>query len=180
MIDDRHRQRAREGRRVFRGWLLFFFATRCAGVVRMAWSIARDAGAADANLYVTSTFPLMLLAFVPVMLQSALLAATLYGLYLFAHADTRTPAWWGRLLIASVVVSASLVTVQACRSTVVDDTPFALAFWSAARLRGVSDFPFTLGWLAYWTRSEQVKRIFGGNAFRAEVERPRGYAERVP
>jgi hypothetical protein len=156
--------RGRDGRRVFRGWLLFFFATTCVGVATGAVGIVRAldvAATASAN----GVAPPVGSTFVALIVRVALLGATLCGLYLFAHGDARTPTWWGAVLLASASFSVWLVVANAYRSASVDQTPFLSALVWSARIHGSSGFAVTLAWLAYWMRSARVHRTFGANAF---------------
>jgi hypothetical protein len=78
------------------------------------------------------------------------------------------------------LISVSLVVAKAYRSMIVDETPFFRALWWGARLSGPSGLAITLGWLAYWMRSEQVRRTFGANAFERSERRPVGDRARTP
>jgi hypothetical protein len=156
--------RGREGRRVFRGWLLFFFATTCVGVASGAVGIARAVDVA-ANASANGTAPPVGSTFVALVVRIALLGATFYGLYLFARGDARTPTWWGAVLLASASFSVALIAAAAYRSTIADQTPFFTALVWSMRVHGPSGFAVPLAWLAYWMRSAQVRRTFGANAF---------------
>jgi hypothetical protein len=156
--------RGREGWRVFRGWLLFFFATTCVGVATGALGIVRAVEVA-ANASANGTAPPVGSTFVALVVRFALWGATLYGLYLFARGDARTPTWWGAVLLASASFNLALVAANAYRSTSVDQTPFLTALLWSVRLYGSSGFAITLAWLAYWMRSVRVRRTFGANAF---------------
>jgi hypothetical protein len=156
--------RGREGRRVFRGWLLFFFATTCVGLATRMAGIVRAVEIA-ANAAATGMAPPVGATLVALVARVALLAATLNGLHLFARGDARTPTWWGLVLLADVSFGVTLVVAAAYRSTVVDQTPFLTALSWSVRLYGSSSQVVALAWLGYWMRSAQVRRTFGANAF---------------
>jgi hypothetical protein len=158
-----------EGRPVFRGWLLFFFASNCVGLVSRALGIVRFLAAAHPSEASAVGF----LTFAPLLVHCILLGAMLYGLYLFALGDPHTPTWWGAVLVASAVATVVLNVANAYRSTVLDQAPFSVAFWSARRLSGMSGLAVTLAWLAYWMSSERVRRTFGMNSFRRNTAEAR-------
>src|SRR5688572_29528786 len=155
-----------EFERGFHGWLVFFFATACLGLLARGFILFQTGqmlrlvvGQANGVIIGSSIAQLFVAA--------ALFLATVYGLRLFLNEDPRTPTFWATLCVVSIFGALATFSLIALQTTYYEDTTFGAALWDLVRTGGLPGTLVYLAWTLYWVRSKRVRLTYGRNAFEA-------------
>ena len=137
-------------------------------------------GAPTSELRISNNSGALILAtLAQAVIHGALFAASIYGLFIFAKGDSKTPTFWALLLLLSAPASIALDLLDAYQMTLLEPMSFDAAWKAAWEPVGLRATAISLVWALYWMRSKRVRLTFGSNAFKQPDEQSRRWHHRV-
>jgi hypothetical protein len=164
-----------EYERGFHGWLAFFFVTSCiAAIVQGYYLFLASRGV---WLAISTGYGAMITASAVAqsMIITALLIGRLYGLWLFAHEDRRSPAFWSAFLLLVVPADLVIHMLGAYQASTIDGTAFVGELRGQLETTVLRSFAVSLAWALYWMRSRRVRETYGYNGLRMPPPAPTSF-----